>query len=586
MNILTVPAALLALLITSSNVVNAIFKVDFTKQSLYARDESTLPITGNKRLANKLGGGYYATIEVGNPPQSIEVLLDTGSSDLVVSTPGSCADRDPEKACTGRTFDPSRSSSYHVTQRNNFSISYVHGTIGKGSYATDDVKFGGATLKSTILSVSTNGTMESGIMGIGPDINFTNNQTSGTTLSRLVSSGAVSSQIFSIWLDSLDAPSGSFLFGGIDESKFNTQKGLTTLDMLPSNEGSQAFTSYLVPLLNISLNINNQLLEFPLSSVSSLPKQNSTSKAPYIPIIADTGSPAVTLPADLFTAINAHLGAIIPPGFPGKYGLPCSAAQNSTFQSSNITWTLGDPANTTVSTTYSLRLSDLIVPIFHPGTNKTYTIPSPSSSSASSSTSSSSSTEKRENDDEDEIEICAFGLQPTTQKGTHLMGDPFLRAMYVVFDPERKQLSFGEPAFGKVAEEGNDYKGVGEGGEVPDATEEEQPGGEEGGDNSEDDGGDDDGEGDGDGGDDEGDGEGDDGEGDGDGEGDEGEGEGTPVTTTAWAPGFGPSSTATSSGDVEASTGGAVTGAVAPGSLAICGAAGIAMLLAGMGTMV
>ncbi|KAL9095375.1 MAG: hypothetical protein Q9165_002246 [Trypethelium subeluteriae] len=410
-----------------NDVVEATVKVDFAKRAgsstIGRRSDGTVAITGKKDLTYELGGGYYATISVGNPPQPVELLIDTGSSDLVVQAPQTCGNRVGQNPCGGGTFDPSRSRSYKVTGPGQFSTQFQNGEANQGDIATDDVSFGGITLQNATVAVglAANGTTHTGLIGIGYDRDATAGPL--TTLNSMVQAGIIKSEIFSVWLDDMAADGGSILFGGIDESKFDTNAGLVTLDIL-TNPLSNRFDKYLVSMTNISATIGGQVISPPLSSSQNA---NSSGSLPYLPVVADTGAPAMILPEQVFAAINSYIGSIQPPGFDKHYGLFCSEKQNQTLQNSVISWTLGDPKNTSISITYNVTLSDLVVPIFIPGTKQPFSMPGPDGKPA---------------------ELCAFGLQPKPPGSQfYLMGDPFLRAMFVVFDQTQNQLSFGKPLF-------------------------------------------------------------------------------------------------------------------------------------------
>ena len=84
---------------------NAALKMDFTKVStspnMLVRRAGTLDVIAQKSLNWTLGGAYRTNITLGNPPQSMEVFLDTGSSNLALNTPTSCKDRPSDQLCLG-----------------------------------------------------------------------------------------------------------------------------------------------------------------------------------------------------------------------------------------------------------------------------------------------------------------------------------------------------------------------------------------------------------------------------------------------------------------------------------------------------
>jgi len=109
---------------------------------------------------------YLSPIAIGSQKQTMNVVYDTGSSDLwVFST--QCG------VCSGKSnlFNPSLSSTY-VGSSTSFDITYGDGSQASGHTATDNIAIGGVTFKQTIditTSVSSNllSSQLDGILGLG-----------------------------------------------------------------------------------------------------------------------------------------------------------------------------------------------------------------------------------------------------------------------------------------------------------------------------------------------------------------------------------------------------------------------------------
>ncbi|WWC86902.1 uncharacterized protein L201_001781 [Kwoniella dendrophila CBS 6074] len=130
----------------------------------YAKELTKRADNGDVQLTNhNLDTSYSATLSVGTPSQSLDIVLDTGSSDLWVAS-GACK----AGACTSMTtFDTSQSTS-NVNLSSSFSIEYGSGTAA-GSLVQDLVTLGGYSVAAQTFAscnqVST-GLLSSGVSGI------------------------------------------------------------------------------------------------------------------------------------------------------------------------------------------------------------------------------------------------------------------------------------------------------------------------------------------------------------------------------------------------------------------------------------
>lgn len=165
----------------------------------------------NEPLQNQIYQ-YTANVSIGNPSQDIEVLLDTGSSDLWVYS---------DTAIGDRGYHKDQSSTYELVS-NNFQIQYVSGKA-KGEYVKDKVELEGATIDSqqfaVVDNVNTPGDNPIGIFGIGFSSGVVGDDYSNFPQS-LVDNKLISRNAYSLYLDSANAASGQVLFGGVDLAKF------------------------------------------------------------------------------------------------------------------------------------------------------------------------------------------------------------------------------------------------------------------------------------------------------------------------------------------------------------------------------
>lgn len=164
---------------------------------------------------------YITYIELGSNKQKIGVDIDTGSSDLWV----------PDVSLAGQgvaqfgTYDPSQSSSSQDTG-NSFQIQYGDGSTTQGEFYTDEITFGSAVLQGFQFADATTATPGTGILGIGLEsleapvmdgygLEYTNFPIA------LKNAGYIDKAVYSLYLDSPSATTGSLLFGGYDSAKIS-----------------------------------------------------------------------------------------------------------------------------------------------------------------------------------------------------------------------------------------------------------------------------------------------------------------------------------------------------------------------------
>ena len=113
-------------------------------------------------IASLQGAGYVAPISVGTPPQTLNVVLDTGSSDLWF-TSTDC------RSCAGLpVFDPSKSSTIKQVSQDEIQIQYGSGSIA-GIVVQDTVSMAGFNVVPQTFIVATEITsdlLDSGDAGI------------------------------------------------------------------------------------------------------------------------------------------------------------------------------------------------------------------------------------------------------------------------------------------------------------------------------------------------------------------------------------------------------------------------------------
>ncbi|KAF1844883.1 acid protease [Cucurbitaria berberidis CBS 394.84] len=200
---------------------------------------------------------YFANASLGTPPQKFRTHIDTGSSDLWVNAATSqlCQQGGNQCGASG-TYNANDSSTYQYVN-GAFNISYVDGSGASGDYVKDTMRFGGLTIKDLQFGVGYTSSSPEAILGIGYTINEVAVGRGGlkpypNLPQKLVDDGTVNTNAYSLWLNDLDASTGSILFGGVDSDKFHGQ--LQTLPIIPQNG---VYAEFIIALTGLGQNNKN-----------------------------------------------------------------------------------------------------------------------------------------------------------------------------------------------------------------------------------------------------------------------------------------------------------------------------------------
>ena len=367
-------------------------------------------------------------MSLGTPAQNLRLHIDTGSSDLWANVNSSeiCAYRG--NPCSGGgTYDANSSSTYKFVN-SDFNVSYIDGSGAAGDYATDTLSIGGQTLTSLQFGIGYQSTSEDGILGIGytadeAQVNTASLKSYANLPQAMANAGLIKSNAYSLWLDDLQANTGSIIFGGVDTDKYTGQ-----LQTLPIQKEFNEYAELIITLSSMSINNG--------SKVQKLNTDLPTA------VILDSGSSLTYLPNDLTSAIYSALDA--------EYSQQDGAAfVNCGLANENITLDF-----TFTSPTISIPMSELVLSV-------------------------SSVEEGREDPDSDDNDegsfssggnidnICLFGIAPA-EGSTSVLGDTFLRSAYVVYDLANNEISLAQTNFNSTT---SHVVEIGSGSaSVPDAT--------------------------------------------------------------------------------------------------------------------
>lgn len=349
---------------------------------------------------------YYANVTIGTPAQILRLHIDTGSSDLWTNVKNSeiCSYRGNLCSNSG-TYSASSSSTYKFVN-SDFSVSYVDGSGATGDYATDNVGIGGKTINALQFGIGYASTSSEGILGIG----YTTNEAQANTAKlktypnlpqAMADGGLIRSNAYSLWLNDIEANTGSILFGGVDTAKYTGE-----LQTLPIQKEFGQYAEFIITLSGINL-------------ANAGKNQKLTTNLPTT-VILDSGSSLAYLPNDLtsnlYTALNVQYSQQNGAGL-----CACSLANKNITVDFSFT-----------SATISVSISELVI--------------NPNSGTSEARENPNNQGNGNSNGGESNSQGCIFGIAPAGGS-TAVLGDTFLRSAYVVYDLANNEISLAQTNF-------------------------------------------------------------------------------------------------------------------------------------------
>lgn len=435
---LALNSPLLLILFVSSGWCLPYAKIGFQKK--YARDSKD-PLF---RLLNNKDLYYLVDLEIGSPPQKVQVMLDTGLSDLVVNsvTNPLCqpinnsaqilqenlkAGLEPKTTLHKRknvlrTVVPGPQNkavmldnSIPVQQVNCFengffagnlsltfnlnstelSITYGDGTMVNGHYGTDHISVGGLDLKNLSFGLIEMGNSGLGVLGLSiPKLESTYAR-SGLEYANFPQVVAqelgLKDVVYSLNLDR-DHDDGAIIFGAVDKSQYVNSFQRVSYGPYKNQHG------FYVDVDSISLYYEgkptkNISLAKPLAIPANLKFRKSLQK---IPALVDSGSTLNQFPEDIYALIQTYV--------------PHSSISSSGLMvDCDI---LEDPNN---FIRYTFGCLDIDVPFAE------FNVTTGASGGQ-----------------------CMFGMSSVNGRAT--LGDPFLRKSYLVFDLTKSEIAIAAAA--------------------------------------------------------------------------------------------------------------------------------------------
>ncbi|KAL4739663.1 aspartic peptidase domain-containing protein [Aspergillus similis] len=264
---------------------------------------------------NFMNAQYFSEIQLGTPPQTFKVVLDTGSSNLWVPS-SECG----SIACyLHQKFDSSASSTYKKNG-SEFAIKYGSGSLS-GFVSKDNLQIGDLKVKGQDFAEATSepglafafGRFD-GILGLGFDTISVNKIV--PPFYNMIHQGLLDEPVFAFYLGDAnkDGDSSVATFGGIDKDHY---------------EGE---------LIKIPLR-RKAYWEVDLDAIAL---GDEVAELENTGVILDTGTSLIALPSNLAEMINTEIGAT--KGFTGQYSIDCAkrdSLPDLTFTLTGHNFTIG-----------------------------------------------------------------------------------------------------------------------------------------------------------------------------------------------------------------------------------------------------
>ncbi|KAG5421423.1 SAP9 [Candida metapsilosis] len=241
-------------------------------------------------------GNYYTTIYYTEGPDSTDFPapggggIGSGSSSAGGSGSGSGSN-----TCTSYgSFNTENSDTFKRNDTDAFQIQYADGTSATGIWGYDTVRMGNISVPNLSFAIANQTSSDIGVLGIGlPGLE--------TTVSygymyenlpmKMKSDGIIKRVLFSLYLNTADADSGSVLFGAIDHAKY--EDSLETVPMLKTYRQIDFPVRFEVEVNNITLNNNKGTTANVLTSSTG--------------VVLDSGSTLSYLHSDQIQAVGEAL---------------------------------------------------------------------------------------------------------------------------------------------------------------------------------------------------------------------------------------------------------------------------------------
>ncbi|KND92398.1 putative aspartic-type endopeptidase opsB [Tolypocladium ophioglossoides CBS 100239] len=339
---------------------------------------------------------YFLNVSMGTPAQDLRMHLDTGSSDLWVNTARSAMCSMRSQPCSASGTYTANTSSTYAYLGSYFNISYVDGSGAAGDYVTDTLHVDGHDFTGFQFGIGYTSTSAQNVLGIGYPANEVQVARSGLKAyqnmpARMAADGVIASSAYSLWLNDVDANTGSILFGGVDASRYSGN-----LVSVPILQVDGTYLEFFITMTGLDMGSN------PVGE-----------QGMALAVLLDSGSSLTYLPDDLTQSVYEAVNATYQED-EGVAFVPCSLRDSGT----SMTFHFSSPAAVAVPVREMiLDLKDL--------TGKDLSF-------------------------DNGVPACLFGISPAGTS-TSVLGDTFLRSAYVVYDMANNEIALAQTRFNASA---------------------------------------------------------------------------------------------------------------------------------------
>jgi hypothetical protein len=263
------------------------------------------------------------------------------------------------------------------------------------------------------MGLAFNSTVPTGLMGIGYDTNESPDANSEldiptiypNLIDQMVIQGIIPSKAYSLYLDDLQASTGSIIFGGLDSDKYEGE--LLQLPIVPDTyqNGSKVFAEFTVALT--SFGVTGQAGN----------STNLTTSSYNQPVILDSGTTITYVPDRLAALLYQLVNAVDDTENSGNVYIDCDYLTTSPKMTFN--YGFGGSSGLEIKVPINELVFDL-TGLFSTGGNGLPDLPFSNA--------------------------CGFGIQPAGDS-PNILGDTFLRSAYVVYDLTNNVVALAQTNF-------------------------------------------------------------------------------------------------------------------------------------------